>query len=347
MVDPDRIRRNVPSDLLQLRQWVGWKYVRRDGRETKLPIDPKTGGPASSTDPTTWASFDDAVAACRRYAAMAGVGFVFTADDEFCGIDLDDCIDPATGGMKPWGLRMLRTLNSYSEISPSGKGVKVFVRGRKPGPHCKKPFEDGAIEIYDSVRFFTITGQRIDEVSHDIEMRQAELDAMYFGVFCDGSTSPKTKSPRSGVPLPVLDEPASSETDEPPPVLTDDEILDLAMSPRRKERSEKFAELWAGKWNDYFKSVSEADSSVCFTLAYYTKDVAQIDRLFRRSGLFRPKWDERRGGDTYGKLTVAKALEHVTEQYRPKKRCKVPPPKPDGGPPDSLPPLYAYDETRI
>ncbi|MBI5863764.1 MAG: hypothetical protein HZB38_04505 [Planctomycetes bacterium] len=330
MINVDQLRAVVPKCLLERRQWVCWKFEQRDGKPTKVPINARTGQRASSTDPSAWNSFEDAVAACRRLAAVEGVGFVFTPDDELCGVDLDDCRDPQTGVLKPWGLRLLRMLNSYSEVSPSGCGVKVFVRARKPGTACKRPFEDGVVEMYDHARFFTVTGQRVEDVSADVEDRQAEIDQVYAEVFGASPEPPFDDAPPALV--------------EPPPAFTDDEILNLAMHPRRGERSDKFSALWSGRWNDYFNSASEADSSVVFTLAYYTKDPAQIDRLFRRSGLFRPKWDERRGDQTYGQLTIAKALETVTDQYRPKRRCKVPPPKPDGGPPDSLPPLYSYDE---
>src|SRR5262249_6487500 len=98
--------------------------------------------------------------------------------------------------------------------------------------------------------------------------------------------------------------------------LADDEIIRLA---KRIGRSgSKFAGLWDGKWQDDFPSQSEADSSLVFRLAFFTKDAAQIDRIFRRSGLMRDKWDERHGEQTYGQLTIARALETVTAQYRPR-----------------------------
>ena len=102
--------------------------------------------------------------------------------------------------------------------------------------------------------------------------------------------------------------------------LDDDEIIELASNQRRS--GAKFATLWSGDWNAHFNSASEADSSVVFTLAFYTKDAAQIDRLFRRSGLMRPKWDEQHGEQTYGATTIAKALAKVTKQYQPKRNAK-------------------------
>ena len=101
--DPNLLHNNVPEALRRLRQWVAWQYVERNGKQTKCPISPTKGGSASSTDPATWGTFAQAVSACRRRSGLSGVGFVFTADDPFTGVDLDNCIDEATGKVKPWG----------------------------------------------------------------------------------------------------------------------------------------------------------------------------------------------------------------------------------------------------
>jgi primase-polymerase (primpol)-like protein len=92
----------------------------------------------------------------------------------------------------------------------------------------------------------------------------------------------------------------------------------IALSKRQHRSGAKFASLWQGNRESYFNSHSEADSSLVFTLAFYTKDAAQIDRIFRTSGLMRDKWDERHGEQTYGEMTIARALEKVTKQYQPK-----------------------------
>src|SRR6185437_16610989 len=98
-------------------------------------------------------SFEEAVTTFRRSPNLAGVGFVFHPDDPYCGIDLDDCIDPATGELKAWGQQFIDQLDSYSEISPSGTGVKVYIEGVKPGPRCRRPYQDGEVEIYHQGRF--------------------------------------------------------------------------------------------------------------------------------------------------------------------------------------------------
>jgi putative DNA primase/helicase len=332
VLDADRVRRNAPACLRERPQWVCWKYVGDGGKARKVPVNPATGGHADSTDPSTWVGFEDALEACRRFSALEGVGFVFTPGDEFCGVDLDDCIDLATGEMKPWGRRILEKLDSYSEVSPSGAGVKVFIRARKPGERCRTGYEDGEIEVYDRFRFFTVTGDPVETVDAGVRGRQQEVDALYAEVFGETCSAP------SAATLPPQDASGS-------PVLADEDIIALAGDPRRKNGTGiKFAALFEGRWREYFRSPSEADSSLCWTLAYYTKDAAQIDRIFRASKLMRDKWDEPRPGGTYGSDTIKKALTRVTAQYRPRNRPAAPKPAADGGPPEDLPPLYRPDE---
>jgi primase-polymerase (primpol)-like protein len=103
-------------------------YIERDDKPTKSPINPNTGDFAKSTDASTWGTFDEATAACTQDASLSGVGFVFTADDPYCGVDLDDCRDPDSGQLKDWAREIVDWLASYPEVSPSGTGVKVFVQ---------------------------------------------------------------------------------------------------------------------------------------------------------------------------------------------------------------------------
>jgi len=316
MKPTDDILANVPAALKEHPRWVTWKYVERDGKSTKCPVNAKTGGMADSTDPATWATFDVALAAYQA-DSLAGVGFVFAPDGDFCGVDLDDSIDPATGQLKVWARAIVERLNSYTEVSPSGHGVKIFLRARKPGSRCRKGYEDGDVEIYDADRFFTVTGRRMPDFSGDVEARQDELAAVYRDVFGENGQA------ASAAP------PVPTGPSAPPAVrLTDDEILQKAQRGRRS--GEKFTALWSGLWNNYFNSASEADLSVCCTLAFYTKDPVQIDRLFRQSRLVRGKWDEPRGESTYGRDTIGKALSTVTAQYTPRRRRSVAAPSSNG-----------------
>lgn len=326
----DLIRRHTPPGLRERPQWVCWRYENEPGgRFRKVPCDAKTGRPADSTDPATWGTFEQALATCAAGKDYAGVGFVFTADDPYCGIDLDDCIDDGNT-LAGWAAEIVAELASYSEVSPSGRGVKVFVRAVKPGERCRTAYEGGEVEMYDRGRFFTVTGNVLQNVSADVEERQGQVDALYAKVFGPAGQVTACKPAGAG-----------------PCVLSDEQIIRLAGSLTRKNGAgRKFADLFEGRWESYFGSPSEADSSLCWMLAYYTKDAGQIDRLFRRSGLFRSKWDERHGRATYGVLTIEKALAGVTAHYTPPKRWDVGGQAADATdrPPDELPPLYRPDE---
>jgi primase-polymerase (primpol)-like protein len=109
-------------------QWVGWKYVRREAKDgrwkwTKVPIDVKTGRTAKSTDPSTWTDFPTAWRYFCDHNDLDGIGYVFSPDDPFTGIDLDDCVDTESGLPLPWAKSIVDELRTYTEVSPSGTGL--------------------------------------------------------------------------------------------------------------------------------------------------------------------------------------------------------------------------------
>jgi len=173
-------------------QWVVWRYEDRQGKATKVPFQPD-GRRASSTDPRTWRSFETVISAIEQApAAFAGVGFVFSAEDPFAGIDLDCCLDES-GSPKPWAVPILHTFrDSYTEVSPSGRGVKIFVRATLPGNGKRRKFEDGAIETYDRKRFFTLTGRAFNGCPVHLEDHQADLVALYRLASAAGTKSRST-----------------------------------------------------------------------------------------------------------------------------------------------------------
>lgn len=140
---------NIPHELRLLNQWVVWKFVATDdGKPTKLPYNPRNGHLASTTDPHTWASFEEAVNA--SFNGYSGIGFVFTRNDPYCGIDLDATEDPEAFATQ---LRVFNAMQSYSERSPSGKGLHIIVKANLP--HGRRR---SFIEVYSSERYFTFTG---------------------------------------------------------------------------------------------------------------------------------------------------------------------------------------------
>lgn len=164
---------DIPDVMRRQGQWVCWRYERRNEKWTKVPVDPKTGGAASSTDPATWAPFDRALAYYRRHD-LAGIGFVFAAGERVAGVDLDDCRNPETAELAQWAEEIIRELDSYGEVSPSGTGVKVFVRGEVPAGGNRK----GKVEMYDRGRYFAVTGHRLPDVPPWPRLRPKQLAAL-------------------------------------------------------------------------------------------------------------------------------------------------------------------------
>lgn len=178
---------NIPAAMRSLTQWVLWGDIERNGNTTKVPF--RTSGlPASSTDKATWGTFADCLPHLENYS---GLGFVFSPDDAFCGIDLDGCRDPKSGKVADWAREIIAKFDSYSEVSPSRTGIKIFCRGQSPLESGKKRgVEQSAIcgkqpgiEIYDHARYFAVTGLRLAGVSPNPELRQEAIDwlaATYF-----------------------------------------------------------------------------------------------------------------------------------------------------------------------
>ena len=276
----------IPGELRDHDQWVSWRGQDRDGKQTKAPIDVHTSRLASTTDPTTWGTFDDAVAFVSAGRAD-GVGFVFTTDDSYVGVDLDHCRDADTGALEPWAAQIVEELGSYAEVSPSGTGVHIIVSGELPPGRRRR----GQVEMYSEGRYFTMTGAVIPDaplVVGEASEALADLHARTFGA--DSESTDTTG---------VAGEP-------------DDLVLDLLRT------EPEFAALMHGTWTEKYPSQSEADLALCSLLAHrVTREPARIDRLFRRSGLYRPKWDERRGARTYGRRTIEKALGRVSEAGLP------------------------------
>jgi putative DNA primase/helicase len=167
----------IPQELKALLRWVVWKLNFTGKKREKIPIDTKTGRFASSTNPSTWCTFEQArkYFQCHRGAGIMGIGFVFTKDDPYTGVDLDHCRDAETGDILPWALEIVQYLNSYTELSPSGTGLHIIVFGVLP-PGLRKV---GDVEMYDDVHYFTITGNLLPSVGQAIENRQEELKVLH------------------------------------------------------------------------------------------------------------------------------------------------------------------------
>ncbi|MFH1748852.1 MAG: hypothetical protein ABIG44_17600 [Planctomycetota bacterium] len=278
--------------------------MRRKDRWTKVPFSPVTLHPVRTNDAGTWGSFERALG---QYGAggVDGVGFAFSREAPYSGVDLDGCRDPVSGDIAAWASDILELVHSYAEVSPSGTGVKVIVRGDLPCSCTGRrrrlhdiPAQDGRtpeIEAYHHGRYFALTGTRVDGMPSTIEPRQAALHELWNRFFVAAPCPTKVLRNFTGLTA--------------APYFTDAELLDLA---RRARTGARFCELYdEGSLDAYDGDHSRADLALCGMLAFWTNgDGARVDRLFRQSALMRPKWDERHAADgaTYGEMTVRRSL---------------------------------------
>lgn len=285
---------NIPDELRATPSWVAWCYeLDARGDWTKPPCRVRGRGRASTTDPRTWATFAEARAAYEK-GGFDGIGVVLT--NGIAGIDPDHAID-GDGAIKPWAAEVLdKFKGTYRERSPSGEGFRIFVHGQPK--HCGKGGPDNHLEVYakDSPRYLTVTGHALDDV-RVIADKQDALDWLH-----------ATHMQRASRPRPTGATQSAAK-------LSDDDVIKCA---REARNGGKFSRLWSGDTREYGDDHSAADAALVAILAYWTgKDHAQIDRLFRRSGLMRAKWDSRRGDSTYGDCTIAEIVARTQETFAP------------------------------
>jgi hypothetical protein len=275
---------SIPDELKACGQWVAWEERQRDGKPTKIPINPKTGQMARANTSDTWAAFDTAYQFSRQ--KNCGIGFVFSIEDDLCGVDLDKCIDQ-TGKLEDWAEKIVAKLNSYTELSPSKRGVHVLVKGHVPPGGNRR----GPVEMYDSNRYFTVTGEHMAGTPTTIEERQKELEEIH-----QSFIAPKQETRPKQVPV----EPCS---------LNEQEILEKAFAAKN---GNELQSLWNGDISTYDNDDSRADYALCKMLAFWTqRNPAMMDSLFRKSHLYREKWERR----DYRQRTIQKAIDTCGEVY--------------------------------
>ena len=292
---------SIPEEMKILKNWVLWKYEDRKNskgeiKKTKVPYQ-VNGKKAESTNSDTWGSFENAIKTLNRLPdKFDGIGFVFSEDSGIMGLDFDHVKDPETGEFDKEALKEILSLNSYAEMSPSGTGAHVICIAKIPGPHRR----EGPREMYESGRFFTVTGDYIQEASRTVNEAQGAVNTLYCNWF-----NHRDKKSVAG----------SKKQPEKKIILSDSEIIDIAS---RASNSDKFKSLYSGIITGY-TSQSEADLALCSLIAFYTQDTGQIDSIFRGSGLYRAdKWEVA----NYRDRTISKALQGVTETYNPDKKRK-------------------------
>lgn len=286
----------IPYELKELDHWCCFKIEKVDnGRLTKRPYNPNTNEMAKSNDESTWVSFEDAANQSINYD---GIGFFFKAP--YVGIDLDKVGNeieqylekPDTDNIIG---EFINVLETYAEISPSGTGIHLITKGELP-PRGRRR---GNVEIYDTGRFFTMTGNQIGGYNGISEDEYGQLNFLHNKYIASHEKESKKINTSTGF-----------GND-----LTVEKIIEIA---KKSKNSLRFTTLYEGDWTQFYDSQSEADMALANDLAFWTaRDPQKMDDIFRKSNLYRDKWDEERGDYTYGDITINRAIESCQNEFIP------------------------------
>lgn len=288
--------RNIPDELKQKGLFCVWRREKRKGNMTKVPYQ-RNGYGASTTERRHFCGFEEAVRLSKKYDGI-GLG-VF---DGYSAVDIDHCVK--NGKLSEMAIDIINTMNSYTEYSPSGKGVRIIFKA-SPFDYDKEKYYINnrkiGLEVYVSGctnKFVTLTGNVIRNVP------AAERTAEIRSVLESYMVRPQRDNRRQ--------EELRSQTGS---LLSDNEVLEKAMV---SKNSAKFGALWNGDFLG--KSHSEADLALCSMLAFWCGgDSAQMDRLFRQSALYRQKWERK----DYREETLKKAVSGCHEFYSHGLRCSA------------------------
>lgn len=325
----------IPQEIKNLRRWICYNIEKDNltGEEKKTPRNAITGGYAKSNDSLTWTTFRVAMLGCIKYG-FVGLGFMLGEDTNthvrYFGIDLDNHEDKVTGE-KPMNEdeffnftnEFIEGLQSYTEYSHSGEGVHIICKGELPTGARRR--NGVAVEMYDKGRFFTMTGKVIKNLP--INERTEEVKPLwekYLNVVDEKYQEKMTGiiiNDDNSVVFGGADRIEQTVLTRERTMLDDDELISKI---RGSQNGMDFIELFNGDMSRYGNDHSAADMALCKILAFWTgcnKD--QMDRLFRRSGLMRDKWDTRRGEETYGGITIDKAIASQIDIYKPAKEKVV------------------------
>jgi len=294
----------IPDSFRPYKQFINWKLVDKgDGKKlAKVPYNALHNVSIDPMIPGNWLTADEAL----LYSQYGwGIAFIFTKDDPFFFLDIDNCLVDGQWSQMAQGLcRMFA--GCYIEVSHSGKGLHIFGSGVYPEHSCRN--EQYGLEFYSEKHSAALTGEgAIGDANFNAQPAIDWLITNYF--------PPATLQ---GAPLPEW-------TDGPCPewhgIEDDHKLIEKALASKRSTAaafgvSASFADLWAGDISFHGDDHSFADAALCQRLAFWTgKDCARIDRLFRLSGLMRPKWDDSRGQSTYGAITILQAVSKCDKVY--------------------------------
>lgn len=267
----------LPHEMKLAKSWLVYRLEPGiNGKKNKIPYDPKTGRKANN--PQLGVTFEVAVAAEKDYD---GIGFY--VESPFLVVDIDGCVNQATGDIESYAVEIVRALDSYTEASPSGKGLHVWVYAEKPGDKCRR-----GIEIYSTKRFMTVTGFHVEGTPTDIRKVDIALiyDRMLAGDFLEPEKKPAAVA-RATTTARAVNEPAKIRSES----TATTSKLELLMSGSILSAKPFVIEDGRGNSVEY-PSQSEADAALAVLLAFkHEGDAEKIDADFRFSSLYRAKWD--------------------------------------------------------
>lgn len=292
---------------------------KKPGKMTKLPVHPATGAVVSAHDSSAWVGAEEAVALAGLWGAGYGVAFVFTRDDPFWFLDIDNC--NVGGAWSPLALELLALVPGAAvEISQSGNGLHAFFSARPFDHGCKNvPL---GLELYSEARFVALTGNCGPGGSAAVQVDPMPLISRYFPALAraEGAAAGWTTEPRAEWRGPE----------------DDSELIDRMLAARTSMaagmgRAATPAQLWAGDISCYADDASSADAALAQHLAFWTGcDCERMERIMRMSGLHRAKWDDR---DDYLERTILKASALQKEVFGQTSKIEVVPAPTDAGEP--------------
>ncbi|KFN01071.1 DNA primase [Bacillus clarus] len=296
----------IPQELKNAPHWILWRSEVRNGKKTKVPYQ-INGEMAQSNNKRSWSTFPTIIKFYEQ-GGYDGIGFMFSKDDPFVGIDIDHCIQE--GALTDLAEDMIETLNSYTEYSPSGDGIHIIAKGTLTlkGPGTGRKNVDLGLEVYRHGRYFTFTGDCLEQ--KNVEDRTEEFKVL-FDKYLKEKPQPERK-------------------------------VNTVSSDREDISNLSNAELWERMFNsknggsikDLFQGIlinndhSSTDLALCNHLAFWTdKDAVKMDSMFRETSLLRDKWDKihHSDGSTYGQKTIETATfstpstiaDYETSQEKP------------------------------
>lgn len=273
----------VPDEMKKLNQWILWKLeVDEKGKQTKIPYSANYEGRASTTNSTTWTSYENAKKKFDE-SKYSGIGFVFTKDTGITFIDLDHVIEGDVLNNIAQNITGAFS-NTYMELSQSGSGIHIFAKG-----NIERAVKKPQIELYDSGRYVAFTGNSIN--CCQITNKQKEINILH------------EKYADKEIERVV--------TRVEPLYLNEYEIIERIKASKQGE-----------KFYYYFNGGAEPNSENTLALArilafWCANDFSMIKSLMYKSELVRKKFDRRTAGRTWLDYVIDKAIKSTTDVYNP------------------------------